>query len=98
MTLSLGRQIEVRCTWCDVRYSKIVGRDNDNLPFTPLMLIRVQRRPKFSEVPDHEEQGQKPECEPNRCDEMKPNQKQNQTGREEHCGVTQKPEAIRSAG
>jgi len=29
---------------------------------------------------------------------MKPNQEQNQTWRQEHCGVTQKPEAIRSSG
>ena len=55
-------------------------------------------RLKPREVADHEEQVQEPEGEPDRCDDMKPNQEQDQTWRQEHRGITQKPEAIGSPG
>ena len=51
---------------------------------------------KPREVADHEEQVQEPEGEPDRCADAKPKQEQDQTWRQEHRGVTQKPEAIGS--
>ena len=62
------------------------------------MLFGRARCLKSREVADHEEQVQKPEGEPYRCDNMEPNQEQDQTWRQEHRGVTHKPEAIRSPG
>jgi len=63
-----------------------------------LMLFGRPRRQKTREVADNKEQVQKPEGEPDRCDDRKLNQEQDQTWRQEHRGVTQKPEAIRSPG
>src|SRR5262245_14860442 len=82
----------VRCAWS-------VGLRNSNLSkWSPLMLFVCSRRLKCREVSDYEEHVQKPEGEPDRCDEPKPNQKEDETWGEEHRGVTQKPEAIRSPG
>ena len=77
---------------------QIVGPEICNLIHTTSRYLAARRGPKPREVADHEEQVQKPEGEPDRCDEMKPKQEQDQTWRQEHRGVTQKPEAIRSPG
>jgi hypothetical protein len=66
--------------------------------FARLMLLVARRRLKSREVAHHEEQVQKPEGEPDRCDDRKPNQEQDQTWRQEHRGVTHQPETIRSPG
>jgi hypothetical protein len=79
----------MRCTCRDVPPNKSLDR------FTLLMLFGRQGRLKSREVADNEEQVEKPEGEPDRCDDTKPQQEQDQTWRKEHRGVTQKPEAIR---
>jgi len=50
------------------------------------------------EVSGHEEQVHEPEAKPDRRDDTKPNQEQDQTWREEHHGITKKPEAIGAPG
>lgn len=62
------------------------------------MLFSRPGRLKSRKVANHEEQVEEPEGKPDRCDDTKPNQEQDQTWRQEHSGVTEKPEAIRSPG
>lgn len=61
-----------------------------------LILLGLPRHLNPWEVADHKEQVQEPEGEPNRRDDVKPNQEQDQTWRQEHRRVTQKPETIGS--
>lgn len=63
-----------------------------------LILLGLQRRLNPWEVSGHEEQVHEPEGKPDGRDDTKPNQEQDQTWREEHGGITQKPEAIGSPG
>src|SRR6267154_2629968 len=96
------------CTYCDVRSNKLFDeittifvmnsapRLFHNLSFTSLMLFSRPGRLQAREVTDHEEQVPKPEGKPDRRDDTKPNQEQDQSWRQEHRRVTEKPEAIRS--
>ena len=72
--------------------------DNDDLHVALLILLGLPRRLNPGEVSGHEEQVHEPEGEPDRCDDRKPNQEEEQTWREEHRGITEKPEAIGSPG
>ena len=73
-------------------------QSHTNLHVALIILLGLPRRLNSWEVADHKDQVQKPEGEPDRCDDMKPDQEQDQTWRQEHRGVTQQPEAIGSPG
>lgn len=63
-----------------------------------LILLGLRRRLNSWEVAGHEEQVHEPEGKPDRRDDTKPNQEQDQTWREEHRGIPKKPEPIGSPG
>jgi hypothetical protein len=64
-----------------LRADQAGAADNDNLHFELLILFGRPRRLKPREVADHEEQVQEPEGEPDRRDDTKSNQEQDQTWR-----------------
>ena len=61
-----------------------------------LDLFQRSGRLKAGEVAGYEEHVHKPEGKPDRRNDFESNQEQDQTWRQEHRGVTQKPEAIGS--